>query len=121
MHVLVAWDWYIKRVTTIETPGDGVRYSARFPNGQWAREPHVWQTLHTLYDERSLVFVGDDSVVQKVAHNMIVLAWHIVSHRAWSLSIHVVPPERFAIVASSDPTISQHAVNSMKQGWQLLM
>ena len=119
------WDWYVTQVTEVKTPADGLRYSAQLAEGQWARELHLWQTLNTLYDESTLALMGfpqggGASLDAKCAHKVLMLAWHVVSRRAWSLSRHDVPPECFAAAASSDQTISQRVVDSMKNSWKIL-
>ena len=121
------WDWYTAQVTDIKTPADGLRYSARMAEGRWAKEPHLWQTLSTLCDESALVFMGfpqgggAGSLDSTIAHETLMLAWQLVSHRVWSLSRHAVPPECFAAATSSDHTISQRVVDSMKQWWKNLI
>jgi hypothetical protein len=119
------WDWYVAQVEGVKTPADGLRYSSQLAEGRWASEPHLWQTLNTLYDESALALMGvpqrgEASLAANSAHKMLMLAWHIVSHRAWSLSRHDVPPDCYAAAASSDQTISQRVVDSMRKSWSFL-
>ena len=121
------WDWYADQVKSVETPADGLTYSVRFAAGRWAKEPHLWRTIkHSLYDEKSLSFMGlpQDSTgpaSTRVANKTLMLMWHILAHRGWSLSRHDVAPECFANVASSNPIEAQQGMASMRTSWRNLM
>ena len=55
------------------------------------------------------------------AHKVLMLAWHIVAHRGWSLSRHDVPPECFATVAFENRVDANRAMSAMKMAWKNLM
>jgi hypothetical protein len=109
-------------VKEIKTPADGMRVSLAMADGQWAKDAHLWATLNlSLYDAESLRFMGftgleDPSLAQKT----LLLAWHILSHRSWSLSRYDSPPDQFAHAASSDADVAARAMASMRDAWQKL-
>lgn len=116
------WDFYTWHVKEIRTPGDGMRVSLAMADGQWAKDAHLWATLNlSLYDAESLRFMGftgleDTSLAQKT----LLLAWHILSHRSWSLSRYDSPPDQFAHAASADADVAARAMASMRDAWQKL-
>lgn len=121
------WTWYTNQVKTVKTPADGLRYCVQLAGGRWAKEPHMWSTIeHSLFDANSLRFVGlppgaCDAESNRIADKMLMLVWHVVSHRAWSLSRHCVPPECYANVASLDAADAEQGMISMKTAWTNLM
>jgi hypothetical protein len=121
------WDWYTDQVKNVKSPRDAIKYSLAMSEGKWRKEKHLWRTFeHSLYDRQSLQFMGicvDDlsDEAGDLSHRALMLVWHIVSHRAWSLSRHDVPPEQFAHAVSSDPAVAARAMAEMKESWEKLM
>jgi hypothetical protein len=120
-----SWDFYTWHVTEIKTPADGMRVSLAMAEGQWAKDPHLWATLNmSLYDPESLRFMGFAGVENpslELAQKTLLLAWHILSHRAWSMSRHDSPPDQFAHAASADPAVAERAMALMRDAWEKLM
>lgn len=118
------WDFYTSHVTKIKTPADGMRAALAMAGGQWAKDSHLWETLRlSLYDPSSLSFMGlsglqhdPSNLVQKT----LMLGWHILSHRAWSLSRYDSPPDLFAHAASSDAALAERAMGCMQNAWEKL-
>lgn len=119
------WDWYTDQVKHVKSPRDGIKYSVAMSEGKWMKELHLWRSFqHTLHDKESLQFMNIQSqndVDGSLPHKALMLVWHIVSHRAWSLSRHDVPPEQFAHAASSCPRVAARAMTQMKDAWGKLM
>ena len=121
------WTWYTNQVESVKTPTDGFGYCMRMADGRWAKEPHMWETIeHSLHDHNSLLFVGlppgpPSLETNQIANKVLMLVWHTVAHRAWSLSKHCVPPECFANVASPDPADAERGMTSMRTAWKHLM
>ena len=119
------WDWYTHQVKHVKSPQDAIKYSVAMSEGKWMTEPHLWLSFqHTLRDRESLQYMGFQSQTGddgNLPHKALMLVWHLVSHRAWSLSRHNVPPEQFAHAASSNPRVAARAMTQMKEAWGKLM
>ena len=92
----------------------------------WSTELHLWETFrHALYDTRTLDWVGftmDAGMLKpSLLQDMLMLTWHIVAHRAWSLSKHDFPPECCALAVSADVVQAQEATAKMRSDWANLM
>ena len=119
------WDFYTRHVTEIKTPADGIRAALAMAEGQWAKDLHLWETLKlSLYDPESLSFMGLSGLrhhdPSKLVQKTLSLVWHILSHRAWSLSRHDSPPDQFAHAASADPVVAERAMVCMRDAWEKL-
>ena len=44
-----AWTWYTHDIENNKTPLQGIRYSLKLADDGWKAEPHLWETLATLY------------------------------------------------------------------------
>ena len=82
----------------------------------------------SLYDESYFSFMGLPRSMglalaspDRRAHKVLMLAWHIIVHRGWSLSRHDVPPECFATVAFENQVDAHRAMAAMKLTWKNLM
>ena len=89
------WNHYTDEVTNTKTPQDAFNYSLRQCDGGWKSESHIWETLKlalsTADNLRSMDLPFGES---ESATKLLMLAWHIVSQRLWSLcSKHNCPPE----------------------------
>ena len=89
------WNHYTDEVTNTKTPQDAFNYSLRQCDGGWKSEGHIWETLKlalsTADNLRSMDLPFGES---ESATKLLMLAWHIVSQRLWSLcSRHNCPPE----------------------------
>jgi len=118
------WDWYTDQVKHIKTASDGFQYSVQMAQGRWAWSPHLWLTIsHCLYNATSLEFMSipnftDDPNVQQLAHKTLMLVWHLICNRAWSLTRHDCPPECYASVASASHVEAQATMDSMQADWK---
>ena len=97
-----AWTWYTHEIENNKTPLHGVRYSLKLADDGWKAEPHLWETLATLYDTDKLRFMDIPMGESDWATKALSLSWHIVARRAWSLSKHSTPPESQAGLLASD-------------------
>ena len=119
------WTWYANEVVNVKSPLQGLKQSMRMARA-WSTELHLWETLrHSLYDARTLNSVGftmDAGMLKpSLLTDMLMLTWHIVAHRAWSLSKHDFPPECCAPALSADDTQAQEATTKMRSDWANLM
>ena len=87
----------------------------------------MWATIeHSLYASDSLAFMGlglggASEEADRTAHKVLMLVWHILSHRGWSMTIHSVPPECFAHVASAHVASAERGLELMRKAWRALM
>ena len=124
------WSWYTEQVETVKSPSDGLRYCVKLAAGRWTREPHSLKTItHSLVDADSLADIFGcvqpgpacgiglcrQADVDAVAHKVLMLTWHILSHVAWSSSRHSVPPECFANIAAANAGDSERGVTAMRK------
>ena len=120
------WTWYADQVATVKTPTDGFNYCVRMAE-HWAQEPHLWNTLaHSLYTSDSLLLMGlglgpVSEATNRIGNKVLMLVWHIVSHRGWSMTRHSVPPECFAHVASARVATAERGMESMRTSWKALV
>ncbi|CAE8673040.1 unnamed protein product, partial [Polarella glacialis] len=119
------WDWYTDQVKNVKTASDGFQNSVQMAHGRWAWSPHLWHTIsHCLYNESSLEFMSmpgnlpDDPAVQKLAQKMLMLVWHLISHRGWTLTRHDCPPECYASIASANRLEAQATMDSTQGAWR---
>ena len=116
------WDWYTDQVKHVKSPRDSIKYSVAMSEGKWMKEPHLMRSFqYTLHNKESMQFMIQNDVDGSLPHKALMLVWHIVSHRAWSLSRHDVPPEQFAHAASLSPGVAARALAQMKEAWGKLM
>ena len=91
-----AWTWYTFEIENNKTPLDGVKYNLKLADDGWKEEPHLWETLALLYDTDKLRFMDIPMGESDWATKALMLSWHIVMRRSWSLSKHSTPPESLA-------------------------
>ena len=90
-------------------------------------DPHLGRTWqHSLLNAASLDFMDmpageSQAQSQPKAEKVLMLAWHLNSHRVWSLSQHSAPPDCFAPALSNVPAEAEAALQDMKTGWEDLL
>ena len=109
------WTWYCQQVTHIKSPKHALANSCTLADGNWAKENHLWETLRTcMYDRKAGEYMA---LTDDTCNRAVQLALHIVSHRAWSMARHSVPPEDYANVLRPGPgaaTVAQRMASEWK-------
>ncbi len=120
------WSWYAHEVQHTKTPRDGLLALLATSQGKWAEDPHLRATVRdTLRDRDNLTFMGITGcsvTTKKLAQRALLLMWHILANRAWSLATrNYCPPECYVGLLSGSPQKAQVAAESMRDNWRMLM
>ena len=125
VHILYAvtqeiWSWYVDQVKHVKSPSAGIRYLAKLADGGWAKEPHLSAMLGRALESSEtfeLIGLGVGVPSSAVAHKVLLLTWHLLGHRAWSLSRHSVAPDCFVKALSGQDAVAADAVGAMRSVW----
>ncbi len=90
------WCWYTDEIENTKAPKDACAYSLRLAGNGWQNEPHLWETIAPLQSPEKPRFMEIPVGESKWATRLLVLTWHIVMRRSWSLAKHSAPPESLA-------------------------
>ena len=105
----------------MKTPEHGLKRSIDLSGVGWMQQQHVQLMINnSLYDQANLRFM-QISEGDLIATDTVMLVWHLVRRRCWSLSKHDCPPECYAGIASASPERMQSAIRAMKSDWENLM
>jgi hypothetical protein len=117
------WSWYTEQVREVKTPQDNLKLVLAASQGRWAQDGHLGDTLRdTLSSPANLSYMGIEEGDTVLAERALMLAWHIVAHRAWSLAARYErPPECYAGLLSGDRVRAEAAALQMQHSWAALM
>ena len=97
-----SWTWYTTEIKENKTPQHAVKYSIKLAGDGWQAELHLWKTLAVLENPEQLRFMEIPIGESQWATKLLMLSWHIVMRRSWSLAKHSSPPESLAGLLSND-------------------
>ncbi len=110
------WDWYTKQITTIKTPKHAEEYSVRMAAGGWTADEHLGETFQNVCCEPSFLRQMDIPMGRSNSSlQAVMIAWHIVKNRAWSLTKHDQAPESYAGILSQDQNVARRAAETLQR------
>jgi hypothetical protein len=119
------WDWYTEQVQQVKTPKQGLKYEIGMVH-KWAR--HARSTIVSLSDTSKLQLMGfiggfatDAAIHDERANNAMMLVWHLVSNRTWSLARYSCPPYSCSRVAAAAAEAATEAAGCMHREWSNLL
>jgi hypothetical protein len=112
------WRWYTDQVKGVKTPQQGAKAAAELAGGQWRRDPHLWNLIHTcMYDRESHTFMD---LTTGNCERAVQLMLHFLAKRAWTMTRHSIPPEDYANILTPGPAAEAACVR-MRSHWKCLV
>ena len=107
------WDWYTSEVVGVKSPLAGLKSTLRLAAGRWRSPRHLQDTVALLADRARLQALGVEGAGagagagaglgdRSPAERVLMLTWHIVRNRAWTLSSFECPPQAYARVLGAN-------------------
>ena len=107
------WSYYAGEIENVKSPADNLRRTWELSQG-WAREPHIWATLHeTLLEFDKLNFMQIPMGASDKATKALHLSWSLASNLVWTMSKHSAPPDCYANLVRPGDDDANQAVGVM--------
>ena len=115
------WDFYTDQITRVKTPRDALEHVFQMSRGGWAASPHLLATFDLALRSPMYLRIMDIPMGQsEQATKALMLSWHIVSKRAWSLSKHCCPPDSYAGIVAN-PAVEAAVANELRSDHMALL
>ena len=115
------WGFYTREIEKTKNPRDGFQYSLKMAGDGWQTEPHLWETLAPLQNPTLLRFMEIPMGESTWATTALLLSWHIVMRRSWSLAKHSAPPESLAGLLATSEEVRTMSANELERTHRILL